>query len=120
MVRFTNEWLNEWNRKQAGAGNKGLHSNDSKPAQGHTLELRTPGKAKGSISPFGRFRITFIVYSQRPCDWDGYDVKALQDMLVHAGFIYSDDWASLEGSCISRKAISKQEEKTVIVIEQIK
>ncbi len=63
-----------------------------------------------------RFEITFTVYSMRPADYDGYDIKALQDFLVKAGVITDDRWNILAGRVVSRKAATKEEEKTVINI----
>lgn len=62
------------------------------------------------------FEVRFIVYSQRPCDWDGYDIKALQDFLVTAGIIPGDGWKTLSGRVLSRQAATKEEERTVIEI----
>lgn len=63
-----------------------------------------------------RFEITFTVYSRRPCDWDGYDIKALQDFLCRAGIIPNDGWNTLSGRVYSRKAATEAEEKTIIEI----
>jgi hypothetical protein len=63
-----------------------------------------------------RFEITFIVYSVRPADYDGYDIKALQDFLVKAGIIKDDRWDILAGRVVSRKAATQGEEKTEVVI----
>ena len=63
-----------------------------------------------------RFEITFTVYSFRPADYDGYDIKALQDFLVKAGIIKDDRWDILAGRIVSRKAATQAEEKTEIVI----
>ena len=66
-----------------------------------------------------RFEIVFTVYSRRPCDWDGYDIKALQDFLIKAGIIPDDGWAALSGRVVSRKAETEAEEKTVIEITAV-
>lgn len=52
----------------------------------------------------------------RPCDWDGYSIKELQDCLVHAGLLDGDEWFCLEGSVVSEKAHSREEERTEIEI----
>lgn len=89
------------------------------PDKRNALELPPLRKEAGGPPPAQRVAITFIVYSTRPGDWDGYHVKELQDMLVQAGILSGDDWASLQGTVISRKAVSKGEERTEIVIEQL-
>jgi hypothetical protein len=67
-----------------------------------------------------RFEIQFIVYSVRPADYDGYDIKALQDFLVTAGIIPADKWNTLSGGCVSRKAATQEQERTEIEIKAIK
>ena len=64
-----------------------------------------------------RFEIIFTVYSIRPCDWDGYDIKALQDFCVTAGILPHDGWKTLSGRVRSRKAETKEEERTVIAVQ---
>ncbi len=66
-----------------------------------------------------RFEIVFIVYSRRPCDWDGYDIKALQDFCCKIGVIPNDGWKTLSGRVVSRKAATEGEEKTEIEITAI-
>jgi len=63
-----------------------------------------------------RFEVVFTVYSRRPCDWDGYDIKALQDFLVTAGIIPDDGWRTLSGRVVSKKVSTEGEEKTTIEI----
>ena len=63
-----------------------------------------------------RFEITFRVYSIRPADYDGIDIKALQDFLVHAQIIPNDKWNVLSGRVVSCKAATAQDEKTEIEI----
>jgi Holliday junction resolvase RusA-like endonuclease len=66
-----------------------------------------------------RFEVVFTVFSVRPCDWDGYDIKALQDFLITAGIIPDDGWKTLSGRVVSRKAATKDEERTEIEITEI-
>jgi hypothetical protein len=63
-----------------------------------------------------RFEIRFIVYSRRPCDWDGYDIKALQDFCCKTGAIPNDGWRTLSGRVLSQKAATEGEERTEIEI----
>ncbi len=62
------------------------------------------------------FEIVFTIYSVRPADYDGYDIKALQDFLVKAGIITDDRWDILAGRVVSKKAATQGEEKTEIEI----
>lgn len=66
-----------------------------------------------------RFEIVFIVYSVRPADYDGYDIKAVQDFLVTAGIITGDDWKTLAGRTVSRQVATQKEERTEIVITAV-
>ena len=63
-----------------------------------------------------RFEVTYTVYSVRPADYDGYDIKALQDFLVKAGMLTDDRWDVLAGRVVSRKAATEEEERTEIEI----
>ena len=63
-----------------------------------------------------RFEITFRVYSVRPADYDGIDIKALQDFLADASIIPNDKWNVLSGRVMSCKAATAQDEKTEIEI----
>lgn len=68
--------------------------------------------------PGGRFEIVFIVYSTHPADFDAYSCKYLQDWIVKAGILPGDGWKTLSGRCVSRKAHSKEEERTEVEITQ--
>ena len=61
--------------------------------------------------------IQFHVYSVRPVDYDGYDIKPLQDLLIRAAIIPDDKWNVLLGRTIPHKVQTVDEEKTEIVIE---
>lgn len=76
-------------------------------------------EASGGNGIAGRFGIRFTIYSTRPCDWDNYFVKYLQDCCIEAGIIPGDDWRTLEGQVITRKCRTEIEERTVIEIWRI-
>lgn len=52
-------------------------------------------------------------------DWDNISVKELQDCCVEAHLLPDDNWQILEGSVISEKARTREEEGTEIIIERI-
>jgi hypothetical protein len=97
-------------------GAQRLRSDEPQPGSGRALVVHASGEASGRKVPAGRYRIRFIVYAVRPCDWDNYRTKAAQDCLVAAGFLPADDWKTLEGEVVTRKAKTKIEERTVIEI----
>lgn len=119
MVEWTEADLRAYEQRSSRDRTTGICSAHAKPVEGNALECPLPRKEKNSEGFTQRFSITFVVFSVRPCDWDGYHIKEIQDMLVHAGVLLSDDWTVLEGRVISRKAHSKAEEKTVIEITPI-
>jgi hypothetical protein len=98
------------------AGAQRLRADEPQQSQGRALVSDAPGEDAGRKIPSGRYRIRFVVYSTRPCDWDNYRTKALQDCVVAAGFIPDDGWRTLEGEVVTRKAKTKIEERTVIEI----
>jgi hypothetical protein len=88
----------------------------SKPDERLPLDLVVKGEeACWYVSPCS-FEIVFTVYSRRPCDWDGYDIKALQDFLVKSGVLPGDGWKTLIGRVCSCKAATQAEERTEIEI----
>lgn len=95
---------------------KAISSDNEKPTEGYTLVSPAPREAAGSNGPAIRFRIRFTVFAVRPCDWDGWHVKELQDLLVHAGILGGDEWNKLQGEVVSEKVHSKEQERTVIEI----
>lgn len=117
MPRWSKEDYESYKSRRSG-----IRASDQKPVEGVPLVSPVPRKTKGgnsppiSTKPTIRKRIKFTVYSIRPCDWDGFHVKELQDLLVHAGIMDSDDWSSLQGEVISEKVHSKEEERTLIEI----
>lgn len=90
----------------------GIRPDDTKPPQGKPLVSVVQRKAKVSH----RFKIRFTVYAMRPADWDGYDIKSLQDLVVQSGIIPMDDWSTLKGEIDPKKVHKEAEEKTVIEI----
>lgn len=101
------------------AGGAPLCALHSQPTQGDALVSVAPRKGKGrkgAVLGVARRRITYCVFSVRPADWDGYSVKELQDCLVHAGILDGDDWHQLQGTVISEKAHSKEDERTEIYL----
>lgn len=92
-----------------------LSSTDNKSDKGNPLGSTLQGKAESSL----RFKIRFTIYAVSPADWDGWHIKELQDLLVHAGCIPSDKWSTLSGEVLSRKVKTKEEEKTVVEIYSI-
>lgn len=94
----------------------GLRPNDQKPDEGSALVRRVSRKEKGGPRPAFRYRIRFTVYAVHPADWDGYNIKELQDMLVAATVLHGDEWDVLQGEVVSEKVHQKEEERTEIVI----
>ena len=103
------------------AANLGLNRPRLHPVQPQPDErLPLVGTAQGEETRWHdaaeRFEIVFTIHSRRPCDWDGWDIKAVQDFLVTAGIIPGDGWKTLSGRVCSRKVATEGEEKTVIEI----
>ncbi|SRR6266851_1326609 len=86
---------------------------------GRALDSPVPGEATCNTGVARRFRITLVVRALRPRDWDNNCVKFLQDSLIHAGILPSDDWKTLEGQVISLKADRKEDEETTVIIETL-
>ena len=88
----------------------------------HPAEPERPAKCtlerpvSGEETCAFRFEIEFTVYSRRPLDWDNWRVKELQDALINAGILDSDDWSRLQGRVKSCKVHTKEEERTEIKI----
>lgn len=92
-----------------------LSSNHKEPSEGLPLVCTPSRKAKSRV----RFKIIFTVYAIKPADWDGYDIKSMQDLVVKSGILPGDDWFTLRGEVIPEKVDKESEEKTVIEIIQI-
>lgn len=111
MPSWTPEQLRAYEDRRSG-----IRAVQSKPAKRLPLD---PTPAREETRWYGsavRFEIVFTVYALYPCDWDGYDIKALQDFCVHAGIIPNDGWKTLSGRVVSRKAATKEEERTEIEV----
>lgn len=89
----------------------------TKPEQNKGKPL--DGAIKGKTKSKPRFTIGFEIYARRPCDWDNYWVKGIQDCLRNAGILYDDAWDVLEGSVVSKKAHTDEEVGMVITLTQI-
>lgn len=92
-----------------------VHPSEQKCLKRNSLECVAQGKDKSHP----RFEICFRIYSTRPNDWDNPWTKAMQDCLVNAGILHDDKWNVLQGSVISEKTYSKDEERTEIEITAI-
>ena len=99
-----------------GAGNIGLRPAASKPIERMPLDDANSTEEADWHNASSCFEITFTVYSVRPADYDGLDIKFLQDFCVKAGIIPDDKWSVLSGRVVSRKAATEGEEKTEITI----
>lgn len=102
---------------------QGLPSTQPERHKRRSLVRPTPRKATGGTGPASRFAIRFIVRSRRPMDWDnagGGSLKRLQDLLVQPlGILPGDGWDVLQGTVISEKAESAEDEGTTVVIKPI-
>ncbi len=92
-----------------------LHPVEPEPVKRRALVRRVPREKTSGP----RFAITFTVFAVRPCDWDGWHIKPLLDMVVNAGIIPGDTWYQLEGSVRSFKVYSEEEERTEIEIVRL-
>lgn len=110
-MRWTEEQLRAYENRF-----KRLRPTVSEPVKRSALVGGVPREVPGRI----RSRIRFTVYAVRPCDWDGYSIKPLQDCLVRASILHGDDWDLLQGEVISEKVHSKEEERTEITITAMK
>lgn len=117
---FTRQPSGEW-QKPGKAGNPAarLSAVNQEPVERVPLVKPAARKEKGRVRPKRRFEITFTIHAVRPCDWDGWDCKYLQDWCVTAGLIPSDGWDVLSGRVLSRKVSTEVEEKTVIEIDEL-
>lgn len=93
-------------------GASALRSRDEKRIERNALGGGVQGKAKSG----DRFKIVFTVYAVHPADWDNYDIKALQDLVVKSGIIPADHWFALKGEIDPKKVQRPEEEKTIISI----
>lgn len=92
-----------------------IHSSISQCDKRQALVIPTQGKGKSEE----RFEIVFEIYSTRPCDWDNYSTKELQDCIVEEGILPDDNWKILQGRVIPKKALTKKDEATIVYIERL-
>lgn len=119
-MRWSQAQLDEYLRKQkARAGDKKVRAAKPERIEGVSLECAASGESEGRNGVEARFNIKFTVCSVRPLDWDNLRLKELQDCLVQAGLLPDDNWRILQGCVISKKAHSKEEEKTIVEIENL-
>lgn len=118
MPRWTTEDLANYERRKLAIANARIAripAVNSEPAKGEPLGSEVSREATGRT----RIKIRFVFHARRPCDWDAYSIKELQDLLVHAGILDRDQWDSLQGEIVSEKVHSKEEERTEITFESI-
>ena len=92
----------------------GVPAPNAQPDGRMPLERGKGRKKAGSRSTAGRVTIRFTVYAVRPADWDGWNIKPLQDGFRHAQLLVGDDWHQLQGEVRSEKVHSIEEERTVV------
>lgn len=95
---------------------KGTSAANAQPIERSTLVRASPRDGAGCGCDLKRLKIVFTIRSRRPADWDGYHIKELQDVLVHAGILADDSWDLLQGEVISEKVHKVEEEGTLITI----
>ena len=91
-------------------------------AQSHSrpaLVSPAPREAPSSPRALQRATITYIVRAQRPCDYDNWCIKFLQDCLIASGILDDDNWQVLQGTVVSEKCASAEEEGVTVIIETL-
>lgn len=96
-----------------------IHPVQPKPDERVPLDNAPEREETGWYDAADRFEIVFTIHSVCPCDWDGWDIKALQDFLVTAGILPNDGWRTLSGRVRTEKVATQAEEKTVITIQKM-
>jgi hypothetical protein len=104
---------------KANAGTKELCPDKPECNQGVPLVCSSPREKASSNRVETRYRITFTVFSIKPCDYDNLRCKEIQDLLVTIGCLPADNWCVLEGCVVSKKAKTKEDECTIIEIEPL-
>jgi len=97
----------------------GIRPNHSKSSKRSALVSQSSGEDSRWYGTARRFEVTYTIFSQHPCDYDGYDIKSLQDFLVKSEVIPDDKWDLLSGRVISCKAHTEEEERTEIEITEL-
>ena len=103
-------------KRNADVGDSRIRAAEPKRSQGLPLVSAPPRKAKGRSRIIRRYQVTYWVFAVRPCDWDNYSIKGLQDLLVTASLLPGDAWYQLYGTVISEKVQKAEDEKTVVEI----
>src|SRR5689334_10569885 len=101
MVNWSEETFRAYEAK---LNPKRLPTGSEKSNQGGALVGPSQGEDSCWYGPSKRFEVIFWVYSRRPADYDGYDIKWIQDALVRAKIIPDDKWNVLLGRTIPIKA----------------
>ena len=104
------------------AAPKRLCADEPECDQGNALGGPAPGETAGIFGPAPRIAIRFVVRSRRPADWDNLatGLKPIQDLLVKGlGILPDDRWDILQGSVVSEKADSAEEEGVTVTIATI-
>lgn len=113
MPRWTQEQLNEYEQRRNKVSGPALRPPEPKRLAVLPLDGPAPRKETGST----RFKVRFIVRSQRPLDPDNYRLKDLLDLCVLVGFLPDDSWRHIaEHSVSSEKVHSAEEEQTAIEV----
>lgn len=100
----------------------GLPASEPQPSQLGTLDISSSGKTKKrtrSVQCPERYVIVFHIHAVRPQDWDNWSTKELQDFIIKAGILPSDNWRVLQGSIVPHKVDRPEQEKTVIEITRL-
>jgi hypothetical protein len=105
--------------KRNAAGSGGLHAVNQKPVERMSLDGASSGEEARWYGSARKFEISFTVFACQPCDWDGWDIKRLQDWCVKAGLLPDDGWATLSGGVKSEKVHTEAEERTEIIIRAL-
>lgn len=126
MPSWTREQLREYERQQANAGSNKARVRDATVATKLRPSHKEPDEGKALDVPVRReeescprFEIMFHVYAFQPADYDNYNIKELQDLVVKSGIIPGDDWQTLRGRCIPHKAATEAEVGTRIEIIEL-
>ena len=105
--------------READAGVPRLPPADPKPRQGTALVTLRKRKAASDKVDGKLYSIILTIYAVRPADYDGWDIKWLQDRIVEDGWLPDDNWRCLEGTVRSRKC-TRAEERTECEIIRLK
>lgn len=121
MPRWTTEDLRAYEIRQSNpkAGAQRLPAQHQKQVERVPLvspDTREEARWYGTAI---RLEITFTMFACKPCDWDGWDIKRLQDWIAEAGLIPHDGWKALSGRVVSCKVHTSKEERTEIELKAL-